>query len=48
MLFKWFPDNQIKANISKCYLLVHKKDQVTKRIEDMKIKNCKYAKLLGI
>ena len=26
MLFKWFSDNQIKANISKCHLLVNKKD----------------------
>ena len=26
MLFKWFSDNQIKANIGKCHLLVNKKD----------------------
>ena len=28
MLFKWFSDNQMKANIRKCYLLVNKKDEV--------------------
>ena len=25
MLFKWFSDNQMKANIGKCHLLVNKK-----------------------
>ena len=28
MLFQWFSDNQIKANISKSDLLVNKKDEV--------------------
>ena len=28
MLFKWFSDNQMKANISKCHLPVKKKDEV--------------------
>ena len=27
MLFKWFSGNQMKANISKCHLLVNKKDE---------------------
>ena len=27
-LFKWFSDNQMKANISKYHLLVSKKDEV--------------------
>ena len=48
MLFQWFPDNQIKANINKCHLLVNKKDEVTIRIGDTKIKNTKYEKLLRI
>ena len=26
--FKWFSDNQMKANISKCHLLVNAKDEV--------------------
>ena len=29
MLFQWFSDNQMKANISKCHLLVNKKNEVT-------------------
>ena len=28
ILFKWFSDNQMKANISKYHLLLNKKDQV--------------------
>ena len=28
LLFKWFCDNQMKANISKCHLLLNKKDEV--------------------
>ena len=48
MLFKWVSDNQMKANISQCHLLVNKKDEVTKKIEDTKIKNREYEKLLGI
>ena len=27
MLFKWFSENQMKANISKCHPLVNKKDE---------------------
>ena len=27
MLFQWFSDNQMKVNISKCHLLVNKKDR---------------------
>ena len=49
MLFQWFSDNQMKANISKCHLLVNKKDEVTIKIGDMEIniKNSEYEKLLG-
>ena len=39
ILFQWFSDNQIKANISKCHLLVNKKDDVTIRIGDTEIKS---------
>ena len=38
----------MKANISKCHLLVSKKDEVTIRIGDTEIKNKEYEKLLGI
>ena len=36
----------MKANISKCHLLVNKKNEVTKRIGDTEIKNSDYDKLL--
>ena len=48
MLFQWFPDNQMKANISKCHLLVNKKNEVTIRIGDTEVKKSEYEKLLGI
>ena len=38
----------MKANISKCYLLVNKKDEVTIRIGDTEIKNSEYEKLLVV
>ena len=34
ILFKWFSDKQIKANISKCHLLVNKKDKVVINLRD--------------
>ena len=48
VLFKWFSDNQMKANISNCYFLVNKKDKVIIRIGDTEIKNREHEKLLGI
>ena len=48
MLFKWFSDNQMKANISKCDLLVNKKDEAVINLGETKIKNSEYEKLLGI
>ena len=48
ILFKWFSDNQMKANISKCHLLVNIKDEVVINLEETEIKNSEYEKLLGI
>ena len=48
MFFKWFSDNQMKANISKCHLLVNKKDEVVISSGETKIENSDYEKLLGI
>ena len=48
MLFKWFSGNQMKANISKCHLLVNKKDEVVINLGETEIKNSEYEKLLGI
>ena len=38
----------MKANRSKCHLLVNKKDEVTIRIGDPEINNSEYEKLPGI
>ena len=48
MLFKWFSDNQMKPNISKCYLLANKKDEVVINLVETEIKNSEHEKLLGI
>ena len=48
MLFKWFSDNKMKANISKCHVLVNKKDEVVINLGETEIKNSEYEKLLGI
>ena len=42
MLFKRFSDNQTKAALSKCHLLMNKKDKVIIRIEDTKIEIGEY------
>ena len=46
MLFKWFSDNQMKANINKCHPLVNRKDEVVINLGDSEIKNSEYEKLL--
>ena len=38
MFFKWFSDNQMKANISKCHLLVNAKDEVVTYLGDSELK----------
>ena len=48
MLFKQFSDNQMKANISKCHLLVNKKDEVVYNLGETEIKTSQHEKLLGI
>ena len=48
MLFQWFSDNQMKANVSKCHLLVSKKNEVAIRIGDTEIKNSEYEKKLHL
>ena len=46
MLFKWFSDNQMKANNNKCHPLVNRKDEVVINLGDSEIKNSEYEKLL--
>ena len=48
MLFKRFSDNQMKPNISKCHLLVDKKNEFVINLEEIEIKNSEYKKLLEI
>ena len=48
MLLKWFSDKQMKAGISKCHLLVNKKDEVVINLGETEIKNSEYEKLLGM
>ena len=48
MLFKWFSDNQMKANISKYHCLVNKNDKVVINLGEVEIKNNENEKLLRI
>ena len=48
MLFKWFPGNQLIANINICHLLVNRKDEVVINLGETEIKNSEYEKLFGI
>ena len=48
LLFKWFSDNQIKANINKCHLLVNRKDEIVINLGETEVKNSELEKLLGI
>ena len=47
-LFKWFSDNQMKANKDKCHLLLSNKEKVTMKIGETEIKSSNCEKLLGI
>ena len=47
-LFKWFEDNQMKANQDKCHLIVSKNENISIHIGPFEIKNTNCEKLLGI
>ena len=47
-LLKWFPDNQMKANRDKCYLIVSKNENISMHIGPFEVKNTNCEKLLGI
>ena len=47
-LFKWFSDNQIKANQDKCHLIVGKNENVSMHTGPFEIKNANFEKLLEI
>ena len=47
-LFKWFSNNQMKANKYKCHLLLSNKERVTMKIGETEIRSSNCEKLLGI
>ena len=48
ILFKWFNDNLMRINASKCHLLVSTNNTVKIKIRNFDITNSKSEKLLGI
>ena len=47
-LFDWFPNNQMKANPDKCFLLTSATASIFIRIKDNEILNSESEKLLGV
>ena len=47
-LFKWFADNQMKANEDKCHLIISTNELTEIQIGDFSIKNSTSEKLLGV
>ena len=46
--FKWFLDNQLKANSDKCYLITSKQSYVDLKIRNINIENSTCENLLGV
>ena len=46
-LFKWFPDNQMKANLEKCHLPINESCERETNIADNIIENRKRQKTTG-
>ena len=38
-LFKWFSDNQMKANKNKCYLAISNNEKVSMKIDNIELEN---------
>ena len=47
-LFKWFSDNQMKANKDKCHLVISNNEKVSMRIDNTEIERTSSEKLLCI
>ena len=47
-LFKWFSDNQMKANKDKCHLVISNNEKVSIKIDNIELENTSSKKLLGI
>ena len=46
--FKWFLENQMKANSDKCHLITRKQSCVNLKIENINIENSTCEKLIGV
>ena len=47
-LFKWFSDNQMKANKDKCHLVISNNENVSMKTDKIELENTSSDKLLGI
>ena len=47
-LFRWFEENQMKANKDKCHLITNSNTDVIMHVGDIEIKNSSCEKLLGV
>ena len=46
--FQWFEDNETKANVDKCHVLLSTSNELTVKINEVQIKNSQLEKLLGM
>ena len=47
-LFKWFSDNQMKANKDKCDVVISNNKKVSMKIDNIELENTSSEKWLGI
>ena len=47
-VFEWFENNRLKGNSDKCHLLLSKNDNFEGNINDNRISNTRFEKLLGV
>ena len=47
-LFKWFSDNQMKANKDKCHVVISNNKKVSMKIDNIELENTSSEKWLGI
>ena len=47
-LFRWFENNLLKGNADKCHFLVSTSQEISLNVNNFKIKNSDYEKLLGV
>ena len=45
-LFKWFSNNQMKANMGKCHLLLSNKERISRKIGETEIKSSTCEELI--